>query len=84
MRHLDGNVLAGPLSEVFDADMTLAVADCLGCGDESVLARAMVYADARGYVARCSACGDVLMLVLRTPSGTHVELVGVEHVRLPG
>ena len=36
----DGNVLAGPLSEVFAADVTSAIARCRGCGRSSVVADA--------------------------------------------
>ncbi|MDQ1572918.1 MAG: hypothetical protein QOH44_477, partial [Actinomycetota bacterium] len=43
MSHLDGNAIAGPLSEIFGADMTMASGRCGGCGDVSPLAMAMVY-----------------------------------------
>ena len=59
--HLDGNVLAGPLLELFREDMTAATARCDGCGDVSVLATAMVYDAAPGWCVRCHVCNDVLM-----------------------
>src|SRR5690606_27127608 len=52
MTHLDGNVLAGALSEIFTADVTTARGRCAGCGRTSPLAQAMVFTDAPGLVAR--------------------------------
>ncbi len=54
-RHLDGNVLAGPLSELFRQDMTIALGTCAGCGDVAALAQAMVYDLAPGWTVRCHA-----------------------------
>ena len=31
--HVDGNVLAGPLSDVFSVDMTTATGTCASCAD---------------------------------------------------
>jgi len=42
MNHVDGNALAGPLSEVFRDDITTALGRCTSCGDVSVLAEALV------------------------------------------
>jgi ribosomal protein S27E len=83
MTHLDGNALAGALSELFLDDMTLATGTCAGCGDEAELARAMVYADAPGLVVRCSRCGDVLMTVVRSPGDTRVSMPGITILTLP-
>jgi hypothetical protein len=82
MTHLDGNVLAGALSEVFDGDMTSATGRCRGCGDEAAIARAMVYSDARGYVVRCNSCGDVLMTIAQLPEGPVVTLRALGALRL--
>jgi hypothetical protein len=82
MTHLDGNVLAGPLSELFAADMTAAVGRCLGCGDEAALACARVYPDDMGYVVRCRACGDVLMTLVRGPGDVRVEMRGIAVLRV--
>ena len=34
----DGNLLAGPLSEIFAVDITTAVGRCRGCGSSSTIA----------------------------------------------
>jgi hypothetical protein len=83
MTHLDGNVLAGPLSELFCVDMTVAVGSCAGCGDESVLAAAMVYESGPDIVVRCHNCDDVLMTIVRTTGDLRVEMRGFGMIRVP-
>lgn len=55
--HVDGNALAGMLSELFSFDVTLARCRCASCGDVAVIARAMVYGGEQGRVVRCSQWG---------------------------
>lgn len=60
MTKLDGNSLAGRLSDIFGWDATTADVRCMHCGAHDVIARAVVYASAMGTVARCGGCGGVL------------------------
>jgi hypothetical protein len=83
MEHVDGNVLAGPLSELFRFDLTTTSGECRSCGDVTVLARAMVYLDPSGYVVRCCACGAVLLTVVVGPERTWVDLHGIAGVQIP-
>jgi hypothetical protein len=83
MSHVDGNVLAGPLSELFSVDVTTATALCENCGDESVLARAMVYESGADLVVRCSGCDAVLLTLVRSPSDLRVEMRGLRLLRIP-
>jgi len=83
MTHLDGNVLAGPLSELFSVDMTVAVGRCNGCGDESVLASSMVYESGPDIVVRCHSCDDVLMTIVRGPGDLRVEMRGFTMIKVP-
>ena len=83
MNHLDGNVLAGPLSELFCVDMTVAVGRCLGCGDETVLAGAMVYESGPDIVVRCHHCDDVLMTLVQSPADLRVEFRGIAMLTVP-
>jgi len=78
----DGNSLAGPLSEVFTADMTTGVALCRGCGRASVVAELAVYGPDPGLVARCPGCAEVMLRVTRTPSSTWLDLSGTSVLRL--
>jgi hypothetical protein len=79
----DGNALAGPLAEVFAAEVTVARARCAGCGLESVVAELAVYGPEPGLVARCPGCSDVLLRLVRTPDATWLDLRGTAVLRLP-
>ncbi|HSE08237.1 MAG TPA: DUF6510 family protein [Nocardioidaceae bacterium] len=74
---LDGNALAGPLSEVFVAEVTTAVARCRGCGRATVVAELVVFGPDPGLVARCPGCSDVLLRVVRTPERMWLDLGGM-------
>ncbi|RUR00938.1 DUF6510 family protein [Labedella endophytica] len=77
--HVDGNALAGPLSEVFHTDMTTAVCCCDGCGETTTLASEMVYG-AHGLVVRCRSCDDVLITIVETPERVVLSFPGVSSV----
>lgn len=77
MQHLDGNVLAGPLADLFTFDVTTASGRCAGCGDTAMLAQAMVYADAMGYVVHCGNCDHVLATVVVGDDRTWINLHGI-------
>jgi hypothetical protein len=79
----DGNALAGPLSEVFAADVTIAVAQSRGCGRSTVVAELAVFGPDPGLVARCPGCEDILLRLVRTPDSVWVDLVGMSSLRLP-
>lgn len=81
--HVDGNSLAGPLSELFTFDPTTAMARCSGCGDIAALAKAMVYGEPDTFVVRCSACDDVLMVVVEEPESVCIELRGMSWLKVP-
>ena len=83
MDHVDGNALAGPLSELFRFDLTTTSGECRHCGDVTVLARAMVYLDPNGYVMRCSSCDDVLLTVVTGPKRTWLDLSGISGLQIP-
>ncbi|MCP2263241.1 DUF6510 family protein [Promicromonospora thailandica] len=80
--HLDGNVLAGALSEVFASDVTAARGRCAGCGQTSPIAEAMVYTDAPGLVARCAGCDQVLATLVDAGDRVILSLAGLTAVEL--
>ncbi|MGW0182243.1 DUF6510 family protein [Nocardia sp. NPDC003345] len=81
--HLDGNALAGPLSQIFAVDITVHDCRCGFCGHTAPLATALVYTRCPGRVARCAHCSRVLLRITETPAGTWFDLgVGVA-LRLP-
>jgi Family of unknown function (DUF6510) len=84
--YLDGNVLAGPLGEVFAVDLTSAMGQCAACGARAVLGQAHVYLDSPGAVARCQTCGQVLLRLVRTGDRAWLDLRGLSclELSLPG
>jgi hypothetical protein len=64
MNHLDGNVLAGPAAGLLDFEVTTAQGRCLSCGEVADLGQARVYGAPMGYVARCSTCDNVLLVLV--------------------
>ncbi|HEY4267943.1 MAG TPA: DUF6510 family protein [Galbitalea sp.] len=83
MAHVDGNVLAGPLSEIFSADMTTAMGRCAGCGDVSPLAMAMVYLKPNAFVARCHLCDTMLLTLIQASDTNRLDLSGLAALSIP-
>jgi len=79
----DGNLLAGPLAELFALDVTAAVLRCRGCGSSTEVATLRVYGPDPGLVGRCPGCDDVLLRVVRTPDAVWLDLGGVTSLRVP-
>ena len=79
----DGNLLAGPLTEVFGVEVTTAVARCGGCGAESAVATLTVHGPDPGLVARCPGCADVMLRLVRTPDAVWLDLAGTAVLRIP-
>jgi hypothetical protein len=74
---LDGNAIAGLLSEVFGTEMTTSVGTCGSCGAASQLAELAVYLPGPGTVVRCRACDAVLMVFVSIRGVTCVDLHGL-------
>jgi uncharacterized protein DUF6510 len=85
MTHLDGNVLAGPLREIFAVDLTAAIGTCAHCRARGPLAEAEVYTQAPGAVARCAQCGEVVLRLVRAGERAWLDLHGLlsVEIRLP-
>ncbi|MEA2457449.1 MAG: hypothetical protein QOC95_421 [Thermoleophilaceae bacterium] len=81
---LDGNAVAGMLSEVFAIEMTDAVGTCHHCGARGALGTTLVYVSGPGTVMRCSACEGVLMRFTRIRGTLSLEVRGVRRLELPG
>jgi hypothetical protein len=80
---LDGNALAGDLSEIFTADMTSAVFTCRGCGHAGAVATLRVWEPAPGLVGRCPQCTDVVVQLVRTPTRVFLSLTGTTRLEFP-
>ena len=73
---LDGNAVAGTLSEVYGDDMTTVLAECGGCGKVDHIGGLIAYVYAPGIVLRCTACSTILLRIVQTPMRTHVDVRG--------
>ena len=81
--YLDGNMLAGPLREVFATDVTAATGRCASCGLTGPFAALRVYPRAPGLVARCPGCAEVMLRLVRTPDSAYLDLRGTTYLRVP-
>ncbi|MFE7125890.1 DUF6510 family protein [Streptomyces sp. NPDC057617] len=79
----DGNVLAGPLSEIFAVDLTGAISRCVHCGSTGPVARLRVYGRAPGLVARCPDCDQVIIRLVRGTESAWLDLRGATTLRIP-
>jgi hypothetical protein len=80
---LDGNALAGPLGEIIGTDLTVAELTCARCRTTRPLATMHVFDRAPGLVARCPACGEVVMRMVHTPQRVLIDLRGSLVLSLP-
>jgi Zn finger protein HypA/HybF involved in hydrogenase expression len=81
--HLDGNVLAGSLREIFAVDVTAATGQCGECGRAGPVAALRVYSQAPGLVARCPQCENVVLRVVRGPDRAWLDLRGTVSLQIP-
>ena len=80
---VDGNAMAGDLAEIFAVDVTAALATCAGCGRVGVVAELRLWGRAPGIVARCPACEDVVLRLVRAPDRVFLDLRGATRLELP-
>jgi len=81
--HLDGNALAGPLAEIFTADVSAAVGRCAACGLTGPVAALRVYDRAPGLVARCPGCEEVVLRLVRGPQSAWLDMRGTVSLAIP-
>jgi uncharacterized protein DUF6510 len=79
----DGNMLAGPLREIFAVDVTTAIQRCMNCDNTGPVAVLRVYSHAPGLVARCPGCDSVVLRVVRGPNDAWLDLSGSMNLRIP-
>jgi uncharacterized Zn finger protein len=71
---LDGNAVAGTLSELYGDDMTTVLAECGSCGQVDHIGGLIAYVHGPGIVLRCTACSTVMLRIVQTPRRTHVDV----------
>ena len=79
---VDGNALAGELSEVFSREMTVARVACGGCGAVEQLGADHAYNQAPGMVLRCCHCDNVLLVMVRAGDRLRVSFAGTKWIDL--
>jgi hypothetical protein len=79
----DGNMLAGPLADVFAVDISAVAIVCGGCGRSGVVAELQVYGRAPGLVARCPGCAEVMLRYAETSHGGWLDLRGTAVLHIP-
>jgi hypothetical protein len=79
MERLDGNAIAGMLSELFVPEMTTARCRCATCGRIEALGAEHAYAHALspGVVLRCRHCDNALLVVVRAGGRWRIASAGV-------
>ncbi len=82
MDHLDGNVLAGPTTDLFAFELTTAQGQCQACADIATLGQAMVYGQPMGFVARCRTCDNVLMVIVERAGRKSLNMRGLRWLRV--
>ena len=79
----DTNALTGPLQALFRVEVTTAVGRCGGCGRTIPMAEVRVFDHAPGVIARCPACDQVLLRLVRGPGRAWLDLGGLTYLQLP-
>jgi ribosomal protein S27E len=64
-------------------EVTTAVGRCTGCGRIAPMAEVRVFDHAPGVVARCPACDQVLLRLVRGPGRAWLDLRGLAYLQLP-
>ena len=78
----DGNALAGRLQEIVRVDIRTAIGRCTGCGRTGPMAEVRVFDHAPGVVARCPACDQVLLRLVRDRGRAWLDLRGLSYLQL--
>lgn len=81
--HLDGNAIAGLLSEVLAVEPTTTITICDSCGDEAALGQSMVEMDSPDTTVKCSNCNDVLFVIVATETSHTLIFSGLRLLRMP-
>ena len=84
MERVDGNALAGMLSELFVPEMTAARCRCDSCGRVEQLGAEHVYAhpQAPGAVLRCMHCDSAMLVIVQTDGTWRLGSAGVTWIEI--
>ena len=74
---LDGNAAAGALREVFTAEMTTALATCIGCGTARPVGALLDYGHGMGVVLRCPGCDTAMLRIVHAAGWLRLDASGI-------
>jgi len=80
--YLDGNAVAGEMTEIFVMDVTAAEGQCAHCGTIKHFAEAHVYVKCPGVVARCAVCGEILLRLTYVHQQVFIDVRGLTYLSL--
>ena len=80
---LDGNAAGGTLREVFAAEMTEAIATCIGCGTARPVGALLDYGHGMGVVLRCPGCDTAMLRIVRTTGWLRLDASGISLLMIP-
>jgi Zn finger protein HypA/HybF involved in hydrogenase expression len=78
---LDGNAVAGMLSEVFAVEMTTATMACGNCGIAGPVGAAHVFRGA-GIVLRCPHCDHALVKIVEDGTRMWIDFAGMRTLEI--
>ena len=78
---LDGNAVAGDLTEMMGVDVTRYMTRCAHCGNRDAMGSLRAWTHGPGVVLRCVICSQVVVRWVRTPDGARVDLRGATFVQ---
>jgi hypothetical protein len=79
---LDGNAVAGLLSEVLAVEPTLGMASCAGCGTGNRMGALVAYMHGMGAVLHCPSCDALMLRLGKTPGRVWLDARGMQSLRL--
>jgi hypothetical protein len=78
---LDGNAVAGMLTEVFAVEMTTATMTCGNCGTSSAVGAMHVFRGA-GIVMRCPNCDNAVAKIVANGTRTWMNFTGMQTLEI--
>ena len=79
---VDGNAAAGMLYDIFSREMTVAPAECAGCGRVGEIGSLLAFMRAPGLVLRCPACEGVMLRIAQIGQRLYLDARGAVYIRL--
>jgi Family of unknown function (DUF6510) len=81
-RRLDGNAVAGMLTDVLTVEATAGWASCAGCGASNQVGALAAYVHGMGAVLRCPSCDTAMLRAGRAPGRVWLDLRGMSWLQV--